>query len=145
MSNDKSKSDKNDLTPISTEALISFKEHIPEIIKETVNRSLKREEEVAHHGEKGREVLTSGIGFLTRNLEAAMSMGEVAFLEDQLIWAQDRLPHDGVESEHLLSRFKIYREVILKTLTPAHAAEITGYIDWMISFQQGLIERRKIK
>lgn len=130
---------KNKLAPISPEALESFQENRNIIIKETVSRSLKRDHEVDHHGEKAPELLTTGLEFTTKMLEAAMSMGEVALLEDELKWAQDRLPHDGVQMEHVLNRFKIYREVINETLPSGYANEINTFIDWMISYLQDLM------
>lgn len=86
-----------ELPMISKEALTSFQENKQKIIKETVNRSLKRQEEVEHHGQKAREILIAGLGFMTQNLEVAMTLGEVTFLHDQLNWARDRLPHDGYQ------------------------------------------------
>lgn len=130
---------KNKLAPIYPEALESFQENRNIIIKETVSRSLKRDHEVDHHGEKAPELLTTGLEFTTKMLEAAMSMGEVALLEDELKWAQDRLPHDGVQMEHVLNRFKIYREVINETLPSGYANEINTFIDWMISYLQDLM------
>jgi len=141
MSGDKSNSAINGLPPISPEALESFQENRNIIIKETVSRSLKRDHEVEHHGEKAPELLTTGLEFTTKMLEAAMSMGEVVLLADELKWAQDRLPHDGVQMDHVLNRFKIYREVINETLPSGYANEITTFIDWMISYQQALMEQ----
>ena len=130
-----------ELTKISKEALTSFQEHKQQIIIETVNRSLQRPEEVEHHGQKARDILTAGLGFMTQNLEVAMTLGEVTFLEDQLNWARDRLPHDGVSMEHLLSRFKIYRDVVKETMSRKHSDEVIKYIDWMIEHQQKNIEK----
>lgn len=92
-----------------------------------------------HHGEKATELLTTGLEFTTKMLEVALSMGEVALLEDELKWAQDRLPHDGVQMEHVLNRFKIYRQVINETLPSGYANEINTFIDWMISYLQDLM------
>ncbi len=133
---------KKDLPAISPQAMASFQEHSQQIINETVFRSLKREEEVVQHGEGAKEVLTAGLGFFTQNLEAAMSLGEVALLEDVLVWAKDRLPHDGVAMEHVLSRFKIYRGVVMEILPEEYAKEVIIYIDWMISYQKDIIGQR---
>jgi hypothetical protein len=135
-------SSKKYLPAISPEALASFKEKSPLIIKETVKRSLKRDKEVAHHGDQAEKLITSGLEFTTRMLEAAMGMGEISLLEDELSWAQDRLPHDGVEMEHVLSRFKIYRDVVKDTLPPEYAAEVNGFIEWMIVHQKEIIDEK---
>ncbi len=140
MSDNKSNSAKNELPPISPEALSSFQENSTTLIKETVSRSLKHYHEVEHHGENAPQILTTGLEFTTKMLEAAMSMGEVSLLEDELKWAKDRLPHDGVKMEQVLHRFKIYRDVIQETLPSEYATEITAFMDWMINYQQAMIE-----
>ncbi len=43
-----------DFPPVSPEALKSFKEHSPDIIKNTVNISMKRSDEVDQHGDQAR-------------------------------------------------------------------------------------------
>lgn len=134
-------SHKEDLPAISTEALESFRENSQLIIKETVHRSLKREKEVSQHGDQAEKLITSGLEFTTKMLEAAMSMGEIPLLEDELTWAKDRLPHDGVEMEHILSRFKIYRDVVGEKLPPEYATEVIGFIDWMIAHQKEIIDQ----
>lgn len=141
MSGKRSNLAKDELPPISPGALESFQENRDIIIKETVSRSLKRDHEVEHHGENAPQLLTTGLEFTTKMLEAAISMGEVALLEDELKWAQDRLPHDGVQMEHVLIRFKIYRDVVNETLPSGYANEITTFIDWMINYQQALMEQ----
>lgn len=141
MPGNNSNSAKNELPPISPEALESFQENRDTLIKETVSRSLKRDYEVEHHGEKAPQLLTTGLEFTTKMMGAAMSMGEVVLLEDELKWAQDRLPHDGVQMEHVLNRFKIYRDVVNETLPSEYANEITTFIDWMINYQQALMKQ----
>jgi hypothetical protein len=130
-----------ELPAISVEALESFRENSQLIIKETVRRSLKREEEVSQHGDQAEKLITSGLEFTTKMLEAAMSMGEIPLLEDELTWAKDRLPHDGVEMEHVLTRFKIYRDLVGEKLPPEYATEVTGFIDWMIAHQKEIIDQ----
>jgi ferric-dicitrate binding protein FerR (iron transport regulator) len=124
---------------VSDEALASFRAASAEIIKETVSRSMARQDEVTQHGAQAQQLLTAGLEFTTRMLDAAMATGEIPMLEDELSWARDRLPHDGVAPEHVLSRLTIYRDVV-STLLPAHlAGEVTGYIDWMIARQRQLL------
>lgn len=136
----KSNTIKNELPPISPEALASFQVNKEFLIKKTVQRSLQREHEVAHLGESAQDLLTAGMQFTTQMLEAAMSMGEVALLEDELEWAQDRLPHDGVEMEHVLNRLKILCDVTRETLPPEQANEINEFIKWMIKHGNYLME-----
>lgn len=127
--------------PVSSEALKSFKEYSPQIIRNTVNISLKRTDEVAQHGDQARELLSTGMEFTTRMLESAMLMGEISILEDQLSWACDRLPHDGVALEHILIRLDIYREQIRDVLPEEYASEIIPYLDWMIEWQKEFLNK----
>ncbi len=127
--------------PVSSEALKSFKEHSPHIIKNTVNISLERSDEVVQHGDHARELLSSGMEFTTRMLETAMLLGEVSILEDQLSWACNRLPHDGVALEHILIRLEIYRGQIREALPEEYVSEITHYIDWMIEWQKEWLKK----
>lgn len=140
MSTGESNTLKKELPPISPGALASFQENKEILIKKTVHRSLQREHEVAHLGESAQDLLTAGMEFTTQMLEAAMSMGEVALLEDELAWAQDRLPHDGVEMEHILNRLKILCDVTRETLPPKQANEINEFIKWMIKHGNYLME-----
>ena len=126
---------------ISKEALTEFQESSSLIIRETVIRSLKREDEIVQHGDRAEELLTKGLEFTAQMLEAAMSLGELPLLEDELLWAKDRLPHDGVKMEHVLVRLKIYRELIKESLQEEHTKEITPYLDWMIKRQEELIQK----
>ncbi|QUH22291.1 hypothetical protein HYG87_00175 [Methanobacterium alkalithermotolerans] len=135
----------DEFPPVSPEALKSFKEHSPDIIKNTVNISMKRSDEVDQHGDQARELLTIGMEFTTRMLESAMSLGEVSILEYQLNWACDRLPHDGVALKHILIRLEIYREQIIEALTEEYASEITLYLDWMITWQKDYIKKSDIQ
>ncbi|MEW6011375.1 MAG: hypothetical protein AB1604_08785 [Euryarchaeota archaeon] len=134
-----------DFPPVSPEALKSFKENSPRIIKKTVDISMERSKEVEHHGKKARELLSNGMEFTTRMLESAMSLGEVSILEYQLNWACDRLPHDGVALKHILKRLEIYREQIIEALPEEYASEITLYLDWMITWQKEYIKKSNIQ
>ncbi len=131
------------LDPISSEAMEEFQTYKEDIIKETVHQSLGREEEVQHHGEEAEKLITQGIEFTTKMLESAMLVGEPLLLEDELNWAKDRLPHDGVALEHVLSRFQIYRQVVKDKISPEHAPEIVSYLDWMITQLKTIIQKEK--
>ena len=50
-------------------------------------------------------------------LDAALATGEEVLLADQLTWALDRLPHDGVAPQHVLARFRILRDVVIARMT----------------------------
>ncbi|MDI6644134.1 MAG: hypothetical protein QME14_03675 [Methanobacteriaceae archaeon] len=128
---------------ISKDALNAFISAGPYIIKETVKRSMQRKNEVEQHGDDAEQILTTGMEFTTRMLETAMALGEISILEDELRWARDRLPHDKVSLEHILKRFKIYRDVINDQLDPEYSKEIIPFLDWMIKRQKQIIEEQK--
>ena len=81
----------------------------------------------------------AGLEYTTQMLETVLLLGDPSPMDFQLRWARDRLPHDGVQPEHLLALFRIYREVVTELLAPGPAAEIIRYLDWMIARQQGLM------
>ena len=94
-----------------------------------------------------------GEGFLLRVWKVVLAQEEavqialtttrqVSLLEDQLTWAMERLPHDGVVPAHILNRLRIYREVVGETLPERHANEIEPYLTWMIARQKELLEER---
>jgi hypothetical protein len=92
---------------------------------------MSRTDEVAHHGTEAARIITSGIEFTVRMLDATMAAGESAMLEDELQWALDRLPYDGVSTEHMLSRFALLRGVVKERMPPSNAAEVASLITWM--------------
>jgi hypothetical protein len=76
-------------------------------------------------------------------LDTAMTTGEIALLEDQLTWAMDRLPHEGVKPECTLHRLQIYVDVVQEILPDHQAEEINQFIKWMIQRQQELMNQKK--
>lgn len=133
-----------DLLPsVSSEAMRAFKASRQAIIDEVVERSMARKDEVAHHGAQARVTLVAGLTFTTDMLETAMGFGEPELLDNQLRWAIDRLPHDGVMPEHVLNRFKIYAQVVTEMLPQSHADEINAFLSWMIERQEQLMEENR--
>ncbi len=130
------------IPPVNADTLAAFREKQETIIRQVAERSLARQQEVAHHGDEAEQRITSGLVFTSRMLDAAMAVGELSLLEDQLTWAMDRLPHDGVVPEHVLHRLRIYREVVRETLAERHASEIESYLTWMIARQEELLQER---
>jgi hypothetical protein len=133
-----------ELKRVSPGALAEFKKFQPNIIKLIVERSIEHKEDVAQHGDRAAEILTSGLEFTTKALETSMQLHNVDLLEYQLQWAWDRLPHDNVQAKHLVSRFKIMAGVIEETLTPQNAAEVNQFVTWLIERQNELIEEKRV-
>ena len=122
----------NDLPAVSQEALQIFRAAAPQIIKESVDLALLEKADVVQHGDQAESVITAGLQFTTRMLDSAMSVGATALLGDELAWAKDRLPHDGVSMQQVSARLKIMREIILHKLPRKEAAEVVAYLDWML-------------
>jgi hypothetical protein len=122
----------NDLPAVSQEALKAFRTAAPQIIKECVDRALLDKANVAQHGDQAESLITAGLQFTTRMLDSAMSVGATALLADELAWAKDRLPHDGVSMQQVSSRLTIMREIIFNKLPRAEAREVVSYLDWML-------------
>lgn len=118
--------------PASEEALKAFHNASQEIIKKVVSESLANKEDVAHHGDEAERIITSGLQFTTSILESAMRVGEASLLKDQIEWAGDRLPHDGVSMAHVARRMNILIEVVKEVLPSRYADEIIPYIQWML-------------
>ena len=127
--------------PVGVEVMTAFRSARQAIIERVVSRSMEHQDEVVHHGEEAEQIITSGIQFTTQMLESAMAVGEIALLEDQLAWAMDRLPHDGVAPHHLLHRLRLYGQVVKELLPAEHAAQISPYIDWMVSRHQEMMQQ----
>lgn len=123
----------SDMLPISDEALDAFKEAHDDIVGETVRRSMLIREHVAHHEDQASRLIASGLNFTVNMLEAAMISGRIELLEDQMKWAMERLPHDGVLPEHIAKRLELMADVIKEKLDPGHSSQIAPYLEWMIS------------
>ena len=132
-----------EMKKVRPETLQLFNQHKQDIIRKVVNISLQRQEEVTHHGIKAKQVITSGINFTTKMLESAIMTEDVSLLHDQIIWAMDRLPHDGVRPEFILNRFNIYADVVNEILPEDNSFEINQYIYWMQSKLKELIKEQK--
>ena len=133
-----------DFPPVSPEALKSFKENSPRIIKKTVDALMSILKKI-ESDEMSRELLNRGLEFPTRILESAMLVGEISILDDQLSWACDRLPHDGVTLENILLMLELYQKEIKKTLKNEHNSQIIPYVDWMITWQKEYIKKANIQ
>ncbi len=125
--------------PASPAAVAAFEHACPEIERAVVALALRFPAEVAQHGPAAPQVLSAGLGFLSQMLLAALTVNDVGLLAYQLQWAKDRLPHDGVQPAHLLHRLNLYASAVEAHLPPALAAEINGYVHWLIAEQTRLM------
>jgi hypothetical protein len=131
MSKNRANNPADAVNPVSAEVLEAFRKQNRVIIERSVEAAMQHTEEVAQHGDDAVRLLTSGMQFTLKMLESAMSFGELSILDDEIKWALDRLPHDGVLPEHLISRFEILKLEIHEVLGPEYASQIVPYLDWM--------------
>lgn len=124
---------------IEPEELNMFREMKEEIIALAVARSLLREEEIQHHGEDARQIITEGFVYTFKMLDAAMAVEEIAIIEEQLSWALKRLPHDNVNPVFILNRFKLFYDVVDELMPAEKSTGIKHYIRWMIARMQELL------
>ncbi len=125
---------------VSAAAVAAFEHACPAIEQAVVTRALSQPEEVAQHGPAAAHVLSAGMGFLSQMLLAALKVNRVEVLEFQLQWAKDRLPHDGVQAAHILHRLHWYAEAVSAHLPAPLAAEVNGYVHWLIARQTELMD-----
>ena len=107
-----------------------------EIVRQVVERSLQQEEMVHPPSEKERQLMTGGLDFTTLALAAAMQVNNIEILKQQLAWSNDRLPHDGVRPEQVLTRLRRLMDVIRDTLAPADSAAVNQYVGFLVGLQE---------
>lgn len=125
----------------SAEALPALRARHRQIIERATELALQHPTDTLTLGECAPEVIRAGYEFVTRMLEAALAAGRPELLDEQILWGNERQPHDGVLPEHMLHRFEIY-DAVLQQLLPAEiAAIVREYTGRMIALQRSLIGR----
>jgi len=127
------------LGPVSRDVLLALEDAQSDVVRTVVQRAVARTAALAGDSVDGR-VISQGMTFVLRMLSAAMGVGAIALLDDELSWGWDRLPHDGVSPEHVLANFGLLRQVLDERLAPQHAAAIAPYVEWMITRQAEMIQ-----
>lgn len=123
----------------SAVTLTAFRAHAQQIIDLTVQRSLVYTDEVQQHGEDAGTFLRIGLRFTTDMLIMLMEIQAEELVDDQLMWALKRLPHDGVLPEHVLHRFELYRDVVEEVLPEPHQSEVAAVVTWLIEKQRSMM------
>jgi hypothetical protein len=121
---------------VSPEAQAAFKKNQPKIIEQLVARLLAEPGQFDHLGNQAESTLKAGFEFTSSSLEACMLMNDASLLINQLSWAKDRLPHDGISMERMLKNLQVYCDVITQVLPAAYAAEIVQMIEQMMAAQR---------
>jgi len=121
---------------ISSEAQLAFKQNHTKIIDTLVTRLLKEPGQFVHLGEQAESILRTGFEFTSSSLEACMQINDASLLIDQLRWANDRLPHDGIGMERMIKNLHVYCEVISEMLPENYSSPIVELVQSMISIQK---------
>jgi len=129
------------LAPVAPRALAAFKARSDDIIRAVVAQALTHTEQVAGHGDQAERLLTAGLRYTALGLQTAIFLHNTTLLDWQLAWAADRLGHDGVQPEHILTRLHIYAAVVEQFLTADDALAINQYVHWMIAKQTELMAK----
>ena len=125
---------------ISSEAQSAFKQNHTKIIDTLVAKLLKEPGQFDHLGDQAESILRTGFEFTSSSLEACMRVNDASLLIDQLRWAKDRLPHDGIEMEQMIKNLQVYCEVISEILPENYSSGIVELIQNMISMQKEIAE-----
>jgi len=129
------------LVPVSENAMNAYKNALPAITTKAVKKSMQNKDETEQHGKDAENLLKSGFDFTAQMLESVMQVGDVALLEDQLLWAQSHLVHEKVMPVHILHRFQIYAQVVQEEMDEKYSDEIMPYLNWMIKKLESLISK----
>ena len=121
---------------ITPEAQAAFKKQHTKLIEALVTRLLAEPGEFDHLGDQAESTLAAGFEFTASNLEVCMQVNDASLLIDQLRWANDRLPHDGIQMDRMTKNLRVYCDVISELLPAPYSIEIAGLIHNLISAQQ---------
>jgi hypothetical protein len=117
---------------VSAAAQAAFRKNHYQIIASSVAKLLAEPGAYDHLGEQAEQTLKAGFEFTSSSIEACLQMNNLSLLIDQLRWAKDRLPHDGIRMEQMANNLLIYCKVIREYLPPAHANEIITVVQILI-------------
>ncbi len=121
------------------EALRMLQSQRRRIIDRATEQALNLQADIRELGARAPQIIAAGYDFVTRMLEAALAANRPELLDEQIIWSNERQPHDGVLPAHMLRRLEIYDAVIRKLLPPDVSVTIGLYTRRMIALQKALL------
>lgn len=116
---------------VSPSTVANFLAHRQQIVRETAARSLVRTT-VSQQGADAYHSLAVGLDFTTQALAVAMQLTNTSILDQQLQWANERLPYAGAGAEQLLTRFQLLADVVRETLDVQDAQAVNRYVEYLI-------------
>jgi hypothetical protein len=123
---------------VDHDTIASFKRLKNSLIDRAVSNIMLHSRSMDELGDTAEEKIRSGLDFTIEVLISVMSLADVNLLEDQLNWAKDRLPHDGIQPDHIMENMKILSGVINELMTETDADSIVPYLEWMIKRMERL-------
>lgn len=87
---------KNEPVKVDNESLQFYINTIPELIEKNHAKIFENKEEYKHMGDDAEKKVKTGLEFLGRILQSVIAIGDTTLLSDQLVWAKQRLPLDGI-------------------------------------------------
>jgi hypothetical protein len=118
--------------PESSEVIKEFVEKKDEIMKQTLASWIKNGEMRGAQTIEISEKYQAGLVFTLDMLTTAIALDDPNLLEDQIKWANIRLPHDGVSRTDMIENLLILKEVVNKIISQDNQEPIVIYLDWMI-------------
>lgn len=125
---------------VSAAAVASFQENRTKINELVVRRLLEEDREFDHLGDRAAQVLATGFEFTSAGIETCLKINDASLLVDQLQWARDRLPHDGISMPRMTENMKVYHQVILEVIPAPQNTEIAAFVQDIISAHQQIME-----
>jgi hypothetical protein len=126
-------------TPVSSQALAAFKKQHLQIVLAVTGRILAEPGAFDHLGDRAEKTIMAGVEFATMDLETVLLLGEPALLDQQILWAHDRLSHDGISPRQMLKSLETYVAVVAELLPAPLAQEVNSLVQRMIDQQRSLL------
>ena len=125
---------------VSVAAQAAFRKNHSQIIDSSVAKLLAEPGAYDHLGEQAEQILRAGFEFTSSSIEACLQVNNLSLLIDQLRWAQDRLPHDGIRMDQMAHSLVVYCQVIREYLAQNQADEIISVVHTIIPNSNSSLE-----
>jgi len=132
----------NKTAAVSKKAIDAFIKLNPVIMEKVMERTMLQNNIISLYGDEAGKKFSAGISWTAKMLETAMTIDEPKLLEEQLQWAQIRLPVDNIKPEHVLSMLHNYQDAISEFLPAVEAKEINNFVTMMLKKQESLMENK---
>lgn len=127
------------IKPVSQETLSIFDNVVSSVEDDVVNQCLADGILQRIMGAEACNIIKNGLGFVSKMLRAMMAFGAENIIDDQLKWAETRLPVNGISTKMVLDNFERYTKA-LEIKLPAEAfKEVQPYLAGMIRKQKIIV------